>query len=244
MADDILCPMPTKPCNKCKVVKPLNAFEKAGWCKDGHRGTCRACKASNAAKNAAAWRARHPERAKEVDQRYKDSHPDKVVATRAAHYKRNAEKYRENHRKYYAENTEICNAQSAKWLAKNKQARAISAAAWKAKNSEHVKESYAKWESENTDIRRTINRNRRARIVGNGGKLSKGLDAKLFVLQQGKCACCGLPLGDDYHLDHNMPLTLGGSNTDDNMQLLRKRCNLQKKAKHPVDFMQSRGFLL
>jgi len=36
----------------------------------------------------------------------------------------------------------------------------------------------------------------------------------------------------------------GGSNTDDNMQLLRKLCNLQKHAKHPVDFMQERGFLL
>lgn len=35
-----------------------------------------------------------------------------------------------------------------------------------------------------------------------------------------------------------------GTNTDDNIQLLRKLCNLQKSAKHPVDFMQQRGFLL
>lgn len=56
--------------------------------------------------------------------------------------------------------------------------------------------------------------------------------------------CCGLPLGDNYHIDHIMPLALGGSNTDDNIQLLRQRCNNQKCAKHPVDFMQSRGFLL
>jgi 5-methylcytosine-specific restriction endonuclease McrA len=53
-----------------------------------------------------------------------------------------------------------------------------------------------------------------------------------------------LPLGDNYHIDHIMPLALGGSNTDDNIQLLRQRCNNQKCAKHPVDFMQSRGFLL
>ena len=37
---------------------------------------------------------------------------------------------------------------------------------------------------------------------------------------------------------------LGGLNADSNMQLLRAECNLQKSAKHPVDFMQSRGFLL
>lgn len=67
---------------------------------------------------------------------------------------------------------------------------------------------------------------------------------RLFKLQRGKCACCKQPLGDDYHMDHIMPLSLGGSNTDDNIQLLRAKCNQQKSAKHPVDFMQQRGFLI
>lgn len=74
--------------------------------------------------------------------------------------------------------------------------------------------------------------------------MSSGLAIRLYKLQRGKCACCGLPLGDDYHLDHIMPLALGGTNTDDNIQLLRAKCNMQKSAKHPVDFMQQRGFLL
>jgi len=79
----------------------------------------------------------------------------------------------------------------------------------------------------------------------NGGELSKNLVAKLFKLQGGQCACgCGGDLGEDYHLDHRMPLALGGSNTDGNMQLLRKRCNLRKGAKHPIKFMQENGFLL
>jgi 5-methylcytosine-specific restriction endonuclease McrA len=51
-------------------------------------------------------------------------------------------------------------------------------------------------------------------------------------------------LGDNYHLDHIVPLAIGGTNTDDNIQLLRQKCNQQKSAKHPIDFMQSRGFLL
>lgn len=34
------------------------------------------------------------------------------------------------------------------------------------------------------------------------------------------------------------------TNTDDNIQLLRKLCNHKKGTKHPVDFMQERGFLL
>jgi 5-methylcytosine-specific restriction endonuclease McrA len=45
-------------------------------------------------------------------------------------------------------------------------------------------------------------------------------------------------------MDHIIPLALGGANTDDNIQLLRATCNLQKHTKHPIDFMQQRGYLL
>jgi hypothetical protein len=41
-----------------------------------------------------------------------------------------------------------------------------------------------------------------------------------------------------------MPLAKGGTNTDNNMQLLKATCNQQKHAKDPVEFMQSRGFLI
>lgn len=46
------------------------------------------------------------------------------------------------------------------------------------------------------------------------------------------------------HLDHIVPVAMGGPNIDENIQLLRQRCNNQKHSKHPVDFMQQRGFLL
>lgn len=45
-------------------------------------------------------------------------------------------------------------------------------------------------------------------------------------------------------MDHVVPLALGGPHHDSNMQLLRKLCNLRKSAKHPVDYMQSKGKLL
>ena len=67
---------------------------------------------------------------------------------------------------------------------------------------------------------------------------------KLSTIQKGKCACCALPLGKDFHLDHKMPLALGGANEDSNIQLLRRECNIKKAAKHPINFMQERGFLL
>lgn len=111
-------------------------------------------------------------------------------------------------------------------------------------NKEVIKPRKADWQKRNLDKCRISDQNRRAQKLSSGGVLSQGIKDRLFTLQRGKCACCGLPLGDKFHLDHIMPLALGGTNTDNNIQLLRQRCNNQKYTKHPVDFMQERGFLL
>ena len=130
-----------------------------------------------------------------------------------------------------------------RWAAANPEKVMASNAKWYVANKDVALARSKKWNAENKESRRIHDQNRRARE--SGGRLSKGLADKLFKLQRGKCACgCQQPLGDDYHLDHRMPLALGGSNTDDNMQLLRSTCNHQKSAKHPIDFMQQRGFLL
>jgi 5-methylcytosine-specific restriction endonuclease McrA len=151
------------------------------------------------------------------------------IPCRRAYLTTNVEKVKESRAAYRAANTDKAKAY---------------AEAYRAANPEKVRAYQAAWQKANPEAMRIIRANRRARKRDAGGKLSKGLSEKLFKLQYGKCACCTQPLGDNYHLDHIMPLALGGSNTDDNTQLLRQRCNLQKKAKHPVDFMQSRGFLL
>jgi 5-methylcytosine-specific restriction endonuclease McrA len=65
------------------------------------------------------------------------------------------------------------------------------------------------------------------------GKLSQDIEMRLFAAQNGLCVCCGCNLGNNYHVDHIMPLALGGTNTDDNVQLLRAECNMRKAAKHP-----------
>lgn len=136
-----------------------------------------------------------------------------------------------------------CKSCGIAWRAANQDKVSVIRARYNAANPEKVKAWNDKRKTDNPEKRRIHNRNRRALKVG--GKLSGGIVAKLFTLQRGKCACgCKQPLGDKFHLDHIMPLKLGGTNTDDNIQLLRSTCNLQKHAKHPVDFMQQRGYLL
>lgn len=161
-------------------------------------------------------------------------------AARAEYRAVNIDKEIASDAKYRAENPCNVKATKAKWKASNPDYDAT----YYAKNTDKCKAANDKWNAANPDSRRIRAHNRRARKRANGGELSKCLAAKLFKLQKGKCACCGKPLGNGYQLDHVMPIALGGSNTDANMQLLRGICNRQKHAKHPIDFMQERGFLL
>ena len=158
----------------------------------------------------------------------------------AARYEVQSEKYKDYSKKYRAENPQQHDA----WVAANPEKQRARTTAYHAKNKARGKELSAIWLSKNPDAQRIKAHNYRERRRANGGQLSIGLAQRLFKLQRGKCACCAEPLGDNYHLDHIVPLALGGANKDENIQLLRAVCNLNKGRKNPIAFMQERGFLL
>jgi HNH endonuclease len=145
---------------------------------------------------------------------------------------------------YRAENQEKVHDGRVAWATNNRDKLKSSRDAWRLANREKQKVLTADWSKVNPEARRVLRQNYRARKLANGVGISKDIAARLFLLQKGLCPCCNNPLGDNYHLDHIMPLVLGGSNTDRNIQLLRATCNQHKHAKHPIEFMQSRGFLL
>lgn len=158
---------------------------------------------------------------------------------------------------YYQNNKEHLKELSTLWIKNHPEQASESRKAWRKENPQieegikyrqdnkgRISIRVNEWRKQNPDFKRVSSHNYRQRKRDQGGRLSRGLSEKLFKLQKGKCACCKLPLGDDYQMDHIIPLKLGGTNTDDNIQLLRAKCNAQKGAKHPIDFMNQRGFLL
>lgn len=129
------------------------------------------------------------------------------------------------------------------WYAENKERAIKTIAGWQESNSAKVHSYKQKWANENKDYSKAKVANRRAIIKSRPGKVTRERINELMVLRAGKCACCMERL-TDYHADHIMPLALGGDNTNENLQLLCPSCNLSKSAKHPVEFMQQRGYLL
>lgn len=216
--------MTTKPCIKCGAVDR----NKRGDCRPCSRAAVIKWQVANSEKEklrAAKWRKNNIEKARAATANWQKAHPEKARAATAIWMKANPERIR---------------ATAAEWRKANPNAAAI----WRKSHHEKVRATAANWIKNHPERRRIYGLNRRAREQSNGSRLSPDLAKTLYKRQKGKCICCKEPLGKDFHLDHIMPLALGGKNEDWNMQLLTARCNLQKQAKHPVKYMQERGFLI
>lgn len=115
----------------------------------------------------------------------------------------------------------------------------------RAKDPEKAKRESREWFAKNPHKRAAYEQNRRAKKRGALGVVSPDIKNKLLELQKNKCAICGADLSNlVIHLDHIMPLALGGEHDDKNLQAVCQPCNQTKRSKHPIDFMQSKGLLL
>jgi 5-methylcytosine-specific restriction endonuclease McrA len=134
------------------------------------------------------------------------------------------EKHRESARRYVAANRDKCNEY---------------ARAYRLKNIERARE-LARQFAKRAKAKRTAYRHMRRAA----GEFSYEVVSELRELQKNKCATCRKPFTSLVEVDHIIPIALGGTNAKHNLQLLCRFCNRSKGAKHPVDFMQSMGYLL
>lgn len=92
------------------------------------------------------------------------------------------------------------------------------------------------WREQNPEKVRSYGNNRRARERCCEGHHS-GDDIAFINQSQGfVCVYCGASTADDYHVDHIIPLSRGGSNWPSNIQILCARCNLSKGPKTHDEF--------
>lgn len=143
--------------------------------------------------------------------------------------------YNEQHREQLAERSRV-------WYRENKTRR-------KQYDTEHRdkrRKQRSRWALSNPEKYRAKNRAKSARRralrrESNGTFTPRDIIA-IYENQKGACFYCMDDLGNNYHIDHFMPLSRGGDNSPSNLRLACPKCNTLKGASYPHEFIQ-RAFL-
>lgn len=182
-------------------------------------------------------RRKSPE-ARAKDMEWVANNPDRVRA-----------KAKKSYHKHRGKNL----ARSKKWRVENPDKREAylnefgreKAKAWRDAHKDELKAYYAGWQRDNKDRVYAYIHKRRARKKQCGGSHTAADIAEILKSQGYLCPYCKASLKRrKRHIDHVLPLALGGSNDRSNIQVLCPPCNLSKGSKHPIEFARERGLLL
>lgn len=202
---------------------------------------CLAC----ARESARLYRKNNPQKAKESLRKSYLKHADARRSDVQAWRRKNPTKVKEMRARYVQENKEKVASSKRAYYLKNKEALLMASREHYLSNIERYREIAKLWRENNRDRVRLLNRSRKEKIrLAEGSHTIDDIN-EIKKLQRMTCAACYKKFsGDNYHVDHIFPLSLGGSNDRKNIQLLCPPCNMSKGSKLPEKFYRERGFLL
>jgi 5-methylcytosine-specific restriction endonuclease McrA len=118
--------------------------------------------------------------------------------------------------------------------------------AYRAANRDRLNAQTAAWAKANPKKRRAKEKAREGRERGATGTFTAADIEAIGKAQRWRCAspACRRSIRKGYHVDHVMPLALGGSNQPRNLALMCAPCNQAKHAHHPIEWAQSLGLLV
>lgn len=173
------------------------------------------------------------------------ANPDKAKARSREWYKNNREKSLTWSKAYRLDNPEKMLAYSRKHFAANPEKRREACRKWRARHPDSKSAESKAWFAAHPENRKAYEHARRARKHGNGGTYTPEDIQRLLEVQHNRCAGCakGFCKSRPYTVDHVAPISRGGSNNPENLQLLCKSCNSSKNALSPDEWAKSIGKL-
>lgn len=146
---------------------------------------------------------------------------------------------RECQRAYYATNAETIKARSRRWHADNGEQSKATHRAKYLKDRVRINQRNAAYKKAHPDAVRASANNRRAIMRSAPGRITKPLVATIRKEQSDTCVYCPAVLNGKGQLDHRTPLSRGGSNYRENLQLLCQPCNGSKGAQTHEEFLRA-----
>lgn len=207
--------IPERECTKCKksYSRTLEHFPPHKKTKDGMGSWCRNC-------NNQAKRDR---------------------------YQKNPDRYRQYTAEYRQQNYEATIERTKNWRARNPEYHTLKAKEW---NENHPGASVeyarqyrirfpnyaAQWAKANREKVNARTRRYRTRKLNAPGSHTGDDVLKQLASQKNKCWWCSKDLGDEWHVDHVIPLSRSGSNSPENLVIACPPCNHSKSNKLPQEW--------
>ena len=173
------------------------------------------------------------------------NNPDKVRAANQKDYAKHGERRRAGARRYRKNNSEVVRERDRKrnTTPERKLSRSITNKRWRDLNKEEQAAKQKDWHVANPGRAAEYARKRRAlKLNATVKDISQEDIAARVAYYGGKCAYC--PDGEYEHLDHVIPLILGGKHCPANLRPACESCNLSKKDKPLQEWLIYRKLVL
>ena len=206
-----------KVCTKCGEAKPATTefFALSSRNSSGFQSACKKC--NN------AWYAANKEKRQDYNRAYRESNRAKATERMRMWRSKNRERELAREKKRREQKPELFAEKARRYNLAHKEENAERRRRYVAMNREMV---------------RARNQRRRTRKMSAEGTHT-GTDIQAqYERQRGKCYYCGKKVGKNYHVDHVVPLSRGGTNDPDNLVIACPSCNTSKCDKLPHEWSQ------
>ncbi len=214
-----------KKCTKCGTEKPVYEYGKHTMGKGGLNPSCKSC----CNKRTKEWAEANRHRKRAASLEWNKNNPEKVIASKRKYLASDHGKAKERE---YGKNYRAKNSQKTVEYMKIY------------RQQPKAKAYMARYRKDNLVQHRANENKRRARKANAGGSHSAKDVEMLMELQRSMCVYCKKDIRKSFHVDHIYPISSGGSNDKENIQLLCPLCNMRKHKADPIAFAQSQGALL
>lgn len=236
--------IPQKRCNSCKQYYPATHeyFSRYKYSKDGFKQNCKACGKAATQK----WREEHYDQYREYNRLYTEEHHEYYNEisrqSNARCRAKDPEKHRAKQREYYHKDVDHSRKLLRDWRKKNgDRVRCYKRISY-AKHADSIRGYSREWAKANPLKRRVSESGRRARKRSAQGSYTDVDIQSMLKDQKGLCKYCSKDISNQYHIDHVVPLSRGGSNELSNLVLSCSHCNLSKGKKMLNEWMETRGW--